>query len=177
MSTMYVNNIAPLEGTTINVASGNTLSAPGHVIQVVQQAIYSGSSTSSTSYVSSGHSCQITPSSPSSKILARVSGGGGYTTAGNLGGANKLYRTIGSGTTAALTAQQQDWAIWNSGSPTIAPHSFEYLDSPNTTEQLTYAVYIRRDPNGASGEYHYSVNYFGGGRYPYVTLTLMEIAQ
>ena len=34
MSTMYVNQIAPLQGDTISVANGNTFHAPGHVIQV-----------------------------------------------------------------------------------------------------------------------------------------------
>jgi hypothetical protein len=75
MSTMYVNNIAPLEGNTINVASGNTLSAPGHVIQVQTTSLAGSSSNigaSVTSYTDTGLSVSITPKLDSSTIVVFV---------------------------------------------------------------------------------------------------------
>ena len=70
MSTMYVNNIAPLEGNTINVASGKTLSAPGHVIQVVQVVKTDTYSMTAASWTDiTGYSVSITPSSSSNKVL------------------------------------------------------------------------------------------------------------
>ena len=42
MSTLKVNTIQPESGSTINIASGNVLSAPGLTVQTVSKSVASG---------------------------------------------------------------------------------------------------------------------------------------
>ena len=60
--------------TTVEIASGHVLQAPGHVLQTLQTVKTDTFSTTSTSFVSvSGLSVAITPSSSSNKILIKGS--------------------------------------------------------------------------------------------------------
>ena len=70
VSTLKTNTIQAATGSTVNVASGQVFTAPGHVIQVVQTFKDDVFNTTSTSYVDvTGLAASITPSSTSSKIL------------------------------------------------------------------------------------------------------------
>ena len=73
MSTLQVENlIGPTSGSNANkviIPSGQTLYAPGHVIQVVNAVTTTLFNTTSSSYVDMNLQASITPLSASSKIL------------------------------------------------------------------------------------------------------------
>ena len=77
MSTLHVENLkGPTSGANANkiiVPSGQTLTAPGHIIQI-QNVIYNGASnsTTSTSFIDTGLSLNITPNFATSKIVVMV---------------------------------------------------------------------------------------------------------
>jgi len=181
MSTMYVNNIAPLEGNTINVASGNTLYVPGSVIQVVSVTKTDFFSTSSTAYVDvTGVSATITPSSASSKILVSVTGASSAGAADNFAYAvlvrNSTQIAIGDSRGSAQRTSL-DLSQQNAGNPTVwAKHwSINHLDSPSTTDAVTYKLQAKKTQYniGIGGSWN-----TGDGNRSNVptTITLMEIA-
>jgi hypothetical protein len=156
--------------------NGSITGVPGSILQVVQSEFTQEFQTDSTSYVPTGHIATITPTSNTSKILVDVSGGGGYTRANVVGGCNKIYRQIGSGSYSGITSTTDDWVMYTaSGGAFIGPHAFKYLDSPATTSVVNYQTYIRRHPNGTNNYYDYNVSFYGVD-IPTVTMTLMEIS-
>ena len=68
-----VNKIAARTGNTITVESGDVLSQPGSVIQVVQNTSSTLATISSNSYVTTGFAVSITPKLATSKLLLTVS--------------------------------------------------------------------------------------------------------
>tara|TARA_R100000664_G_scaffold33221_1_gene49812 strand:+ start:573 stop:1055 length:483 start_codon:yes stop_codon:yes gene_type:complete len=129
--------------------NNNTLSAitalptglGGKVLQVVQDTSVAQQSTTSTSYVAvSGLTVNITPSAASSKVLVLVSGtlykpSGAY-------GLVTVYRdstdiSDSSGTYRGFATQ------YSSSSNAMSPTSISFLDTPNTTSQITYQLYFR----------------------------------
>ena len=173
VSTLKTNTIQAATGTTVNVASGQVFTAPGHVIQVVQS---SGGGTVSISGGSSWHSSHsdtqvsITPQSTSSKIFVA------YNIWGFLCGAGKhlawdLARSIGASETRFGSSYTYGMgSVYNDGSydeQQLMCH-VEYLDSPNTVSAITY---IPKFQNTNSG----TMNVGNSGRLS--TITAMEIAQ
>jgi len=69
MSTMYVDNIRTNNASQITIPSGQTLYAPGHVVQVLSMRTDNTRSTTSTSLVDTDMTLTITPKSTSSKIM------------------------------------------------------------------------------------------------------------
>lgn len=69
MSTMYVDNIRTNNASQITIPSGQTLYAPGHVVQVLSMRTDNSRSTTSTSLVDTDMTLTITPKSTSSKIM------------------------------------------------------------------------------------------------------------
>ena len=176
--TMSVGNtvIANVNSSGIYFESGKKAIYTGAVLQVVQTTTTSQISTTSSSYQASGVIASLTPISSTSKILISVAGGGGYNSASNVGGDNKIYRQIASGGYSALGANEVDWCGPQSGQATIVvPHSFAYLDSPATTSTVYYQPYYRVNPVGGGGTYQFNVNYYSNmiGK---LSITLMEIA-
>jgi len=156
-----------------NLTTTKTLSAPGHVIQVVQSKTGTGQSSTSSDFVEyTGGNVSITPSATSSKILVMVTGStyiGRNSVSQTYGqGRIKLYR----GSTdldVECTLGHNYGSI--SGGNAWADHGFAFsnvcLDSPNTTSSTTYKIYFKTD-----GSLMASVNGFGGK----VIFTAMEIA-
>jgi len=150
MSTLYVD--------TINEkTSGNGVLIPGHVVQVVSTSTLGLPSTTSSSYVASGVSLSITPTSASNKILVLFSGGaqnivstGGFKVA--------VYRGGSSVYEASLVQ------FTNSGGNSVSGYLVQYLDSPATTSSVTYEQYF--------AAYNAGTAYLNNGQ-----ITLMEIAQ
>jgi hypothetical protein len=139
----------------------------GSVLQVVQAALSSTITTSSTSYVATGLIASITPKFSTSKILATVNGGiTTYGTAEIL--LSRIYRQIASGSYAGIGGVE---AISLAGSAYLYPHSLSWLDSPATTSTVNYQPYF-----ASSGGNLVYYNYYGGAILGQVTLTLMEIA-
>ena len=139
----------------------------GSVLQVVNATTLAGITTSSTSFVTTGFSSSITPTSATSKIYAMVNGGGAYcsTSSGIV-----MYSTIYRNSTNIGDANyglERHTTV--GGTFAIAPHSMSVLDSPATTSSTTYTCYFRNA--GTTG----TVEFSGGDRGT-VSLTLMEIA-
>ena len=186
MSTLKVNNIDTQTGTTISVASGKVLTAPGHVLQVKSAALTDVQAISSadTRTDITNLSLSITPSSTSSKILVNthISYGG---TANNLYASGNLLRdstAIGVNTTATGSQLNISFGLNLVGQANetykLRNSSMTFLDSPSTTSALTYKVQGRLDANGtlyinrpgvdANADY---------GSRGISTLTVMEIGQ
>jgi len=151
----------------------------GKVLQVasVNFGGDTSSSSSSSTKVATNFEVSLTPSSTSNKILVHIGGGNAYIN-DNREMKVKIFRKIGSGTLAQMTANDVDGtssiigyimrAIEYGGQMQI-PHSFNYLDSPNTTSSVTYAPYF----NSQTGNAVY-FNTPDSGNWN-VNLTIMEI--
>jgi hypothetical protein len=169
-------------GTIITTASSGQ-SIPkaalptGSVLQVVSNSVTSSSyaSTTSTSFVTTGHSCSITPSSTTSKILILVSAYCGYNYVSNAsyGGFFTVYRNstnLSGGANNGLAALS--WS--NLSGPSDTNLGISYIDSPSTTSSTTYTVYFFSNNSGGTLTYCCS---FGSNLVNSVaTITLMEIA-
>ncbi len=152
--------------------TGNLTLGKTGILQVVQAAKTDTASTTSGTYVTiSGLSVNITPSSTSSKILVIAD-----VKAGNDGG-NGYYLQIVRDSTAiyvgdAASGKQQCVQQTYGGGDTgegkygMAKMGGTFLDSPNTTSQITYAVqflrlggnspttlYVNRVGSETAGEY------------------------
>jgi len=147
-------------GTKMLNSSGNAiLNQTGSVLQVVQSGS-NGTSTASTSYVDSGLTASITPTSSTSKILVTVNG---VCRATNVRGGFALVR----GSTQLFGYQEAN------GTGNQVPYSFTFLDSPATTSSTTYKLQIAV----AAGSGTFGINDAGAissGNLNYITL--MEIA-
>jgi hypothetical protein len=175
MSTMYVNNIAPLEGNTINVASGTTLYAPGSVVQVVQETQATGvTTTTAETYTDTNLSASITPSSTSSKILVTVSQP--CRVARNSTYLNLLSLRLMRDTTGVFTISPgYDLGLVVPTAASVNEASFvvplTYLDSPSTTSQITYKTQFALRNNTGSASANTIFDQASTS-----TITLMEIA-
>jgi hypothetical protein len=158
-STLYVDKV-------VEKTSAAGVHIPGHVIQVVQTTSTAQDTTASTSFVPSSLSASITPKLTSSKILVTVAGGAmDFVNVSQI--YIHLYRSIAGGSYSDirdLVRSQLGSGSWSLN------HSYNYLDSPNTTSAVVYKPYYRT--NNASNSMHFN-NSFGVP----ITMTLMEIAQ
>ena len=151
---MAITRLGPNQ--SVNLASNVTGILPsgnlptGSVIQV-KSAFLDGSeaTTSSTSFVATGLTVSITPSSTSSKIFASLQGGGFYQggTASQVTMRTTIYRdsTNLGHSDYGLNRHSGDGGTWN-----IHPHSCSVLDSPSSTSSLSYQVYIRNADTSAT---------------------------
>ena len=133
--------MSTLEVKGIQAPSGFKLAMPaGHILQTVNAFFPTGdTATTSTSFVDTGCTKSITPSSSSNKILINVNGFFWNQTAGT-GGGLTLYRD-GSNIHPSSSYFARIYPISGGG---IQHHtSFSYLDSPNTTSSVEYKVYIK----------------------------------
>jgi len=145
----------------------------GAILQVVSTSPNQGGSafsSSSTSFIDSGFSLSITPSSTSSKILVIAHGAMTQTLTGGTGCLATIYRgstNLANGATNGFAYYENSTSSgfqWVTGTMVT-------LDSPSTTSSTTYKIYVRAVNNGAgAGTAYYSINYAGNG------ITLMEIA-
>ena len=195
VSTLFTNNIASQNGTSIAVQSGHKLTgaagsiaAPGQVIQVVQQSMGDrlALATGGNFTKVTGLEASITPSSTSSKILVQpninIAGHGSYYTVGirlyvndahlsDASANNAVYGSNDLGCFMEVGAQQ--WSNYTRYQATS-----QYLHSPNSTSQQTYSLYVADGRDNSTvyvNRYHYQTN----ADYMYTTksfITLMEIA-
>ena len=136
----------------------------GKVLQVVQGSTSTYLSTSADTYIDTGLSASITPSSASSKVLVFVNHSGSEKDAGNVN-TNQKVQLLRSST-----------VIWTSGDHLTTGVSAAtymdgpnavYLDSPSTTSATTYKTQFK----ATSG---YGITYVNLGGTS--TIVLMEIA-
>ena len=152
MGTLTVDNL--------NVNSTATISSGvGKVLQVQSAFKADTDSTTSTSDVAiSGLSLTLTPASASNKVLVQFDVG----TTGNNYNAHSfytVYRSIGGGSYSAIGVGTGG-SSYNYGAGSYAANGYYhtvgqcFLDSPNTTSEITYKLYFR----GSSGSYTYYIN-------------------
>ena len=139
VSTLKTNTIQAATGSTVSIASGQVFTAPGHVIQVVQNTSTSAHTGTATDWASSGFSVTITPQSASNKVLLNIN-------AVLSASANVVQPrfTIFRGSTNLGDAGRGFGQTYTaSGGLYQSMVSTTFLDSPNTTSATTYTVYLR----------------------------------
>jgi len=165
-------------GQVLTVNSGATApewktpASGGKVLQVVSTTTATQASSTTNTWVTTGLSTSITPSSASSKILALVSVGGVAKSSANANQEVGLRINRASGASV--------WYFSESGLYTntllflsVPTASTMWLDSPNTTSSTTYTVEFRSSTNVAT-VYVQNTN-TGTGIAPNSSLILMEI--
>lgn len=132
----------------------------GSLLQVVSNFITTDFNTTSTTFVSTGLSASITPSSTSSKVFVIVSLPSWYI------GADNAYATVFRGSTNIGNGSYGLMMVYNTAN--YAPSTTQVMDSPSSTSSLTYTVHVR-SVGGAT-------TYTSYPTYGHFTITLMEIA-
>ena len=155
MSTLAVNTLQAQTGSTVSVASGQNLHTAGHIVQLISVEAtgnYSFNTGSTGTYVDvSALTLNITPKFNNSKIFLTakidVAGAGGQRFAlrftrdgsvptssiGDADGTRTRSHTSGVG--------RGDNAVDNGGM------GMQFLDSPATTNQVTYKVQVTMEGN------------------------------
>jgi len=144
---------SPTNGYFLSAQSGNTggltwaeAGGGGKINQVITNYDVTERRTNSSSFTAAtGIDLNITPTATNSKILITF----GLTLRSS--SSNSIYsirRTI-SGSTAALTTEG-DYQGYSrlEDSDKSYPCFMEYLDSPNTTSQVTYQIYFKNNSGG-----------------------------
>jgi hypothetical protein len=150
-----------LSGDTGVPASGMPT---GSVIQTVNAAYSTQTSTSSSSYTDTGLTASITPTSSSSKILVIVSVNGVYKNGSNASIGLNVMRDATQITQIAINGL----SYTGDTSASQTSGSINYLDSPATTSATTYKVQFK---NGASSGSSVTINDSSCTS----TITLLEI--
>ena len=150
MGTLTVDNL--------NLA-GTSVTQTGKVLQVQSAFKSDTDSTTSTSDVAiSGLSLTLTPASASSKVLVQFDVG----TMGNNHNAHMFftpYRSIGGGSYSAI-GQGTGGSSYNYAAAAYHSNTVYgtvgncFLDSPNTTSEITYKLYFR----SSNGSYTMYIN-------------------
>ena len=152
--------------TAIAAAIAAIPPSTGRIVQAITSQYTTTVSTSSSSFVSTGHFATITPTSTSSKILVLQSGTMAQT-ADNAPTANSMLTIFRGGTNlAGSNGIMGNVNVGYYGS-TYGSIAVSLLDSPATTAATTYTVYYRN--SNSSSTYNYG---FGS---QLANLTLLEI--
>ena len=132
-------------GTGANPSWGTV--AGGKILQVVSATDGTTRSTTSTSFVTASNTCtlNITPSATSSKILLMF---GSIAQIDTQSGHMAYYTIFKNGSN--LVGNEGMSGIGNYAASSTSGYMFgsadiKYIDSPNTTSQLTYAIYMRSE--------------------------------
>jgi len=167
-SELKTNKVSPATGTALQISdSGDTTTIPsgatldvngtldvtgatvtglsaGKVLQYVFTEGYSGSISvdNNTTPASAGATflVSITPSATTSKILIQFGSAYGGTQSGNYPGKAKLYRQIASGGYSSLNSESM--IFLQNYAANITPWGSSYTDSPSTTSQCDYQLYV-----------------------------------
>ena len=178
-STLKVNTLESASGTDITVPTGKKIvvtdaggmRVPGTIIQVIETTGNTLSQLSTTTNTRVGVESSITPKASNSKIivLCNASCRWPHGDAGFMA----LHRKIGAGSWSEIKtfSRHTMYRNFDTGGTSGQHCSFNYVDSPATTDVVTYSWAMNRWgsgtaeflPNSASGD---SQNW-----------TLMEIAQ
>jgi hypothetical protein len=160
-------------GVTKATVNSSGLSSPGHVLQVVNATQGTEVGTTSSTYIDTGLSASITPSSSSSKILVLVSQNGVGKDASGGGGNTRLGMRLFRDSTQILQMEGISSQNGLTSSSFIGSVSTCYLDSPATTSSTIYKTQFANLDNNGTVRVNTSS---GAGKESYSTITLMEIA-
>ena len=133
---------------TIKRIDYSLIKGGGKILQVVNNLDTTARNTTSTTFVdATGNSLDITPSATSSKVLLL------YSAQGYKAGSNEGYVTIFRDSSNLSTITDNYFSFIRFGSGTLMDHpTIIFLDSPNTTSQVTYQVKFRS--SGSSNAVH-----------------------
>jgi hypothetical protein len=113
----------------------------GAVLQVVSASTQSITSTTSTSFVTTGFSVSITPTSSSSKILVMLAGGNfDSNSTSNAGICATFYRN-----STNLGGVEGIYVLRSVTARLLAGGSLLIYDVPSTTSATTYTLYIKAE--------------------------------
>jgi len=155
MSKLEANTIDTISGSntltlgssnlsTINMASGvSPGTGMGKILQVVNSKITTQETTTSTSFVATQLSLNITPISSSNKILLL----GNSALYNNATAGAAVMNIFRDASTSLGKNSGEAWGlgyVYNGGNSIVGQVSPVYLDTPSTTSQINYKVYIRR---------------------------------
>lgn len=179
------NTITLPAGHTLDASAGGFSTPAGHVLQVIQAVQPDKISTNASSFANApGLVANITPSSASSKILITLNVSVGTPT----GRAFTSFRVLRDGTTPVgvgtdVTGNQCMFMVYPSGTNPgtdneMATGNGQYLDSPNTTNQIQYQVQWMTPGTTVVSFLNRNIRNNGADYEPSAisTLTLMEIA-
>ena len=154
-------------GLTFNNAT--TQASAGVVLQVVQGQLASttGTTTTSSSYVTTGLTASITPKFSTSKILI-IANGASWMSSSAVNSFYTIYKNSSNLNTGASPASL---AGTYCGAAMVTNIAMSYLDSPATTSSTTYTVYFAT----SGGTLNFPFNPSGTGSTIGI-ITLMEIA-
>ena len=126
-----------LDGTSgITFPNSTVQASAGKILQVVQGLLTTQVATSTyNTFVTTGLTASITPTSSTSKILATVSGTG-FPGAVNVQGVFTLYRNSTNLSTYGFTT------AYSASNAVQVGVGFSYLDSPATTSATSYTLYF-----------------------------------
>jgi len=155
-----VLTLPAVTGTVLTTTSPKA----GNVIQVVSANYSTSTANNTASYVDTGLTASITPTSSSSKILVLVNQNGVYADSTATSGVNlKLLRGVTDLATFGLGV-----GVHASGNLSFGSSSTCFLDSPATTSSTTYKTQFVRASAGQV--------FVGEGNGTVSTITLLEIA-
>jgi hypothetical protein len=160
-----VLDLPAVSGTILTTTSPKA----GNVLQVVNATYSTYTSFSTSTFVDSGLTVSITPTSSSSKILVFVSLAG-------VGKANSDTAFVARLLRNSTSISNMEGNAGSSGSSSangIGTVAMTYLDSPTTTSSTAYKVQCLSAGNAASTRIN---DYYSGANPSVSTITLMEIA-
>lgn len=168
------NSTSGADVTITLPSSSQTLGgSSGKILQVLENVKLDIASTTSTSFVDTGLSQAITPSATTSKILCTYN-----IFISNHKSAVALTNLVRGTTNLAQSTEsytnEANRITYFGGGGHMTQHSFQFLDSPNTTSSTTYKIQYRTH-NASYGIFlnrWYDALDWGGAS----TLTLMEVA-
>jgi hypothetical protein len=167
-------SVGQLRGLTVNsnvitVPAGHKLYAPGHIVQVVSASYSTPVTNNSGTYVSTGLSATITPSSTSSKVMVLA-----RTITNNPNNASvatfTVFRGTVAGTDLAPTSAGISYIYTSAAANLAGEAQVQLVDSPNTTSAQTY-TFAFKNVTGATG----AISAQSGSTLG--SIILMEIAQ
>lgn len=134
-----VLSLPAVSGTILTTTSPKA----GNVIQVVQGTVVtSATSSTSSTFVTTGITASITPSSSSSKILCFAN-----TSLDNNSSGNQTVLTIYRNSTNVVDSGSATGngfnGLFNAGSRNQLCAFYHFLDSPSTTSSTSYTLYFR----------------------------------
>jgi len=144
-SGIATGDIRVMDGVTKGGIIHKPFPQTGTVLQVVNFDTTTQTSSTTNSYTATGITASITPSSTSSKILVTVYYDGGLMVDNGPEAVGFISLSKDSGSTFISTHRIRDYDYGQSGQIAWHMQSFQYLDSPNTTSELTYTVYHKKE--------------------------------
>ena len=143
----------------------------GKILQVVESKFTTNTTTSSTSYVATGHIGTITPSATGSKILVQLSIGNANVDDSNRNLWISLYRDIAGAGYSEIIGGGDPWFRVRAEASTnnaTGGGTNSFIDSPSTTSACNYQIYFKTD----IGTLYYQNS---GDNYGLNNMILMEI--